>query len=143
VAAHVWPDIVQEYLTTHRSFLVSREYNIADDWAMYPDLLALDFRARRVWFVEVTSGSSTAKIQTKARQFETEIIPRLKKRLVEFGIIPTADSDWSFGLWAFVRRDCVKGLQERVGALCEVTALEDIAFSWSYWDKRRADEVVA
>ncbi len=148
MAAHLWPDLVQEYLTTHRSFLVSREYPVADNWEMYPDLLAVDFRAHRVWFVEITSGDKTKKIETKAQQFETDIVPRLKRRLVEFGIIPAADSDWRFGFWAFVRKAHVDGLRNgmRKGIaknvkLWKVDALEEIAFSWSYWDKRRAEEV--
>jgi hypothetical protein len=138
---------VQEYLTTHRAFLVSREYPVADNWEMYPDLLAVDFRAHQVWFVEITSGHETKKIEAKTRQFETDIVPRLKRRLVEFGIIPAANSDWRFGFWAFVRKARVDGLRKWIAKnaknvkLCEVTALEEIAFSWAYWDKRRAEEV--
>ena len=148
MAARVWPDLVQEYLTTHRAFLVSREYPVADNWEMYPDLLAVDFRAHQVWFVEITSGHETKKLELKARQFETDIVPRLKRRLVEFGIIPAANSDWRFGFWAFVRKARVEGLRKGMHKgnaknvkLCEITALEDIAFSWSYWNKRRAEEV--
>ena len=147
MAAHVWPDIVQEYLTTHRAFLVSREYPVADNWEMYPDLLAVDFRAHQVWFVEITSGDKTKKIETKAQQFETDVVPRLKRRLVEFGIIPAANSDWRFGFWSFVRRARVDGLCKWIAKnaknvkLWKVDALEDIAFSWAHWDKRRAEEL--
>lgn len=114
---------------------------------MYPDLLAVDFRAHRVWFVEITSGHETKKIEAKARQFETDIVPRLKRRLVEFGIIPAANSEWRFGFWAFVRKARVEDLRKWIAKnaknvkLCDVTALEDVAFSWTYWNKRRAEEV--
>ncbi len=64
---------------------------------------------------------------------------------MEFGIIPAAgNSDWRFGFWAFVRKAHVDGLRKGIAKnvkLWKVDALEEIAFSWSYWDKRRAEEV--
>jgi len=48
------------------------------------------------------------------------------------------------GFWAFVRKAHVDGLRKGIAKnvkLWKVDALEEIAFSWSYWDKRRAEEV--
>jgi hypothetical protein len=148
MSEYIWEEIVQTYLTTNRAVLVTRQCEITDTqgWKMCPDLLALDFRAHRIWFVEVSTASKTSKIENKAKQFNTEIVPRLKEHLAKFAIIPDA-SHWTFGLWAFVRKGVADKLRSKVTPLVspsnvEIQDLETIAFSWTYWDKRRTEENV-
>lgn len=147
MSERMWEEIVEDYITTNRAVLVSRQYEIEDKdgWKICPDLLAVDFRARQIWFVEVTTASDTSKIASKAKQFETEIVPRLKSQLAEFAIASDA-SQWTFGLWAFVRKDVSDKLRAKITPLVSkvhVQDLEAIAFSWKYWDKRRSEELVA
>ena len=74
---------------------------------------------------------------------ESEIVPRLEKQLADFAIIPDA-SQWAFGLWVFVRKDIAEKLRNKIASHVEflkVEDLESIAFSWTYWDKRRAAEI--
>lgn len=139
---NIWEEIVQSYLTTNGAVLVSPQYEITDEhgWNTCPDFLAVDFRTRQVWFVEVTAGSNTNKIEGKASAFKAEIVPRLKSQLATFSIVPDA-SHWEFGLWAFVRKDVTDKLRDKITPhvdLVKVEGLESIAFPWIYWEKRRA-----
>jgi len=141
---NIWEELVQTYLTTNRAILVSPQYEIADEqgWKIYPDFLAIDFRASQIWLVEVTAGWSTSKIEGKANKFKAEIVPRLRSQLIEFKITTDA-SNWQFGLWAFVRKDVAKRLRDKITShvdFVKVQDLESMAFPWTYWDKRRSEE---
>jgi hypothetical protein len=144
---NIWEELVGTYLTTNRAVLLSPQYEITDErgGTTCPDFLAVDFQARKIWFVEVTAAWNTDKIRGKAKTFKDEIMPQLKKQLVDSKIIPDA-SQWAFGLLAFVRKEVADKLREKIAPhvpLCEVKELEEIAFKWTYWDKRRAGEIAA
>jgi len=149
MSEHIWEEIVQTYLTTDRAVLVTRQCEIEDKqgWKICPDLLAIDFRERDIWFVEVSTAWDTNKIHNKAKKFNSEIVKRLSSQLSEFAVVPDA-SRWHFGLWAFVRRDVADNLRDKIEPLVtpskvKVEELEAIAFSWKYWDKRRGEEGAA
>jgi len=147
MSEHIWEEIVQDYLTTNRSVLVSRQYEITDehDWNICPDLLAIDFATRQIWFVEVTAGSNADKIAGKSTTFQTEVVPRLRKQLAKFAIV-TDDSGWRYGLWAFVREKIAESLRAKIVPhveLAKVSALEDIACPWEYWEARRKQENIS
>lgn len=140
----IWEEIVQTYLTTNRSVLVSRQWEVkgADNWEICPDLLAVDFGAREVWFVEVTSAWDVNAIADKAKVFEVDVVPRMKSQLAELGILPDA-SHWKLGMWAFVRKERSEALMNTLGQhvkLYKVETLDRVAFPWEYWAPRRADE---
>jgi hypothetical protein len=142
MSEHIWEEIVQSYLTTNRAVLVSRQYPISDEWEMYSDLLAVDFQGHQVWVVEVTGGANLTKIIVKAKQFKTEIEPRLRQRLMTFGII-TAQQNWEFGFWGFVREEMKGKLLAAIQLyvpLAKVDSLQYVSCPWLYWDARRAEE---
>jgi hypothetical protein len=136
-----WEQVVENYLTLDRGVFVNPQYMIGDcKWDAHPDLVAINFRDSEIWMIEVTIGDARGLIE-KAVQFDREYIPRLQAQFLEHQIITdeSAWKTWRIGMWAFVKMsEKVKVEKRLLNSVRDgrVTALEDIAFPWVYWNAR-------
>src|SRR4051812_48427459 len=105
MAEHEWERVVERYLTCDRSVFVNTSYLIGErkKWEAYPDMIALDFRERTAWMVEVKSGHSRDLLQ-KAADFEQDYAPRIRQNLTDDHVFPDIGvwENWSLSMWAFV-----------------------------------------
>jgi hypothetical protein len=134
-------ETVMFYLTHLGGVFLVPQCSIRDDRGgelTCPDFVALDFRARQVQVVEVKTGPKQRlddlirNINDREARWFSPL--RAKFKLDEVA----ACADWSFAVRAFVRRDAVDHVLQRLTVVdgVIVESLEDIAFSWSWqWRK--------
>jgi hypothetical protein len=139
VAENVYEQVVETYLTMERDVFLHSQYPVGDkDWNAAVDYLAIFFRKKIAWMVEVTRsrGSFDSKISEFVRDYE----PRIREQLISDKIIPNeAIAGWQVGFWAFVPEwdvERIRNFFKQAGVqLYEVTPL-DHALSLSAWDYR-------
>lgn len=136
----VWEALVQEYLCLDRRLFVSPQYDVGEKvWHARLDFLALDFGARTVWMVEVST--STGNLYGKTSEFVEEYIPRIREQLVDSGFL--IDNGWSFKLWLFCSEAHHSKLlihKDKCGVEARVTSLVHVAatmLNGDAWKERR------
>jgi hypothetical protein len=144
VYEHQWEQAVEHYLTVDRGIFVSPKYLVGErgGWERWPDFLAVDFRNRCVWTVEVTVGNGDNAVE-RAVTYDADYVPRIKAQLVANSVVTLpAENDWrewSFGFWLFAPTHSCDRIRRRVAHLplkSQITALEEVAFEWQWWDER-------
>ena len=105
-------------------------------------MIALDFGECMAWMVEVTSGHVKILLK-KGAAFEQEYAPRLRRNLIDDQVFPDEAiwETWKLGMWAFVPSWAKASVEKKLLKSIShgrVTALEDVAFPWVYWDNRCA-----
>ncbi len=135
-ALEIYEHTVLAYLTKDPFVFVSPHYSICGDqgeWAC-PDLVALNFRERRVSVVEVSTAWNPRSLREKVRDCNKQWITRLRDQLRDLDVV--VDS-WQFDVQLFVRRAAVQAFEQRVagigaGVEIRVKALEDLGAPWEW-----------
>ena len=87
--------------------------------------------------VEVTTGSDSRPTIKKVNERKERWFDRITAKLKTDEIITSA---WPIRFLGFVRRDNLLRLQKTFLGVTDVgfIAIEDVSFSWDYWEKRKA-----
>lgn len=127
--------IVMAYLTKDPFVFVSPQYSIREgrgEWSC-PDLVALNFRERRVSVVEVSTAPNPKALREKVLDCDKQWITRLRDQLRDFKVI---DDSWQFDVQLFIRKEAVQSFDHvrGIGASVEIkiTALEDLGLPWEW-----------
>ncbi len=101
-SVELYEHIVLAYLTKDAFVFVSPQYSIRGDkgeWSC-PDLVALNFRDRRVAVVEVSTAWNPKSLREKVQNRDAQWITRLRDQLRALNVI---DAAWTFEVQLFVR----------------------------------------
>jgi len=125
---------VLEYLTKDTFVFVNPQYSIKDEkgkeWSC-PDLVALNFRDRLVFVIEVSTGWKTKRLQEKVQHCDKQWIDKLRAQLLKLKVI---DDSWNFEVQVFVRKHAIRAFTNiiQTGTKVRVVALETLGESWEW-----------
>jgi hypothetical protein len=131
--------VVQAFLVQGGEVFVSPGYNIAKngkEWSC-PDFVALDFGKREVVVVEVTTAydieSLIQKVENRREQWFVPLRAQLDADKIAEG--------WKMRFLGFVRKERLERAKRDFIGMPEVTftTIEESAFSWEYWDRRKGE----
>jgi hypothetical protein len=106
MSENIWEQALERYLAMDRGLFLNPQYLIGTpgEWEANPDFLAICFRDKTVWMVEVTARA--VGLNHKIEQF-AEYANRIWAQLIGHCVISEHCEDWQFGFWAFVpERNC-------------------------------------
>lgn len=133
---------VMHYLAAQGLFL-SPQFSIRDgggEWSC-PDFVALDFLAKEIQVVEVTSAWEVSALIGKIQRREEQWYKKLRQQLAADGV---QLNGWGCVVRAFVRHERCEYLRKKLGNPSDVRieAIEGIAFPWRWeWDQGRVRSV--
>lgn len=132
----LFESLVMNYLATEGLFL-SPQFSVSEEngeWSC-PDFVALNFRAREIQVIEVSTAYNIRalfeKIENREEKWFCKLIPQLLARG-----IPVAD--WTAVVRVFIRRDRHDFMRAKFGQCPDVRieVLEDMAFRWQWpWEQ--------
>ena len=101
-----WELAVQRYIARDRGVFFSSQYLVGErnGWKGEPDFLAIDFEARLIWFVEVTTyprKSLLGKLDIFAAEYKPLILDQLTRHKV-------IKDEFQFGIWIFAHEAAKK-----------------------------------
>jgi hypothetical protein len=114
MAENVYEQLVETYLAMDTGLFLNPQYSVCDSkWEACVDFLAICFREKTAWMVEVTRGYG--RLNSKIAEFGRDYEPRIRAQLISDKVIfkGVAD-DWKIGFWAFVPEDECKNIQTRL-----------------------------
>lgn len=136
-----WESNVATYLTLDGKVFIAPQFAIAYDkdrreGGSCPDFVALDLENKEIIVVEVTANANINTLLKNIRERETRWYQPILRKLEQTAI--TASFDKTPRFLGFVRKDVLKKAEEAFPSAHDITfvPLEDVAFSWFYWDKR-------
>jgi hypothetical protein len=139
MAGDIWEQATETCLAMDRGLFLNPEYLIGDpkSWESYADFLAIVFRDKTAWMVEVTKRATG--LRDKIAKFSAEYENRIREQLKRDQVISESPKDWKIGFWAFVPKQDCEAIRERLRnaniAVFQVTALEK-TLEPSAWDQR-------
>ena len=136
---------IATYLTADGQVFLAPQYQVAFDPELKeggscPDFVALDFRAREILIVEVTTATDWRRtLLENVRQRQTRWYSPVRRRMQELGIL---DNSWKgIRFLGFVREENLEKVRAAFASEHDVTfyAIEKATFLWQYWDQRLKD----
>ena len=131
----IYEELVLQYLTKDAHIFVNPQYSIRGDtgleWSC-PDYVALDFRNRSVWVVEVSSAQRPTTLHERVRRRDHQWIANLRAQLTANRVV---DDSWKhYVVDVFLRRDAVAPFQRefRHDPAVRIHVLEDLRPPWEW-----------
>ncbi|MBI4610977.1 MAG: hypothetical protein HY726_18450 [Candidatus Rokubacteria bacterium] len=131
----IYEELVLQYLTKDGHVFVSPQYSIRGDtgteWSC-PDYVALNFRARSVSVVEVSSARKPSTLQERVRTRDHQWLDRLRGQLTANGVV---DESWKeYFVDVFVRRDAEPTFRQEFGLdpTVRIHVLEELGPPWTW-----------
>jgi hypothetical protein len=132
--------LVELYLTRGGQVFLSPQYDIPyskeeRDGGSCPDFVALDFGAKEIVVVEVTSAANLKSLYEKVEQRQTRWFEPIRRRLEDE--VPVVNG-WPIRFLGFVRSKLVDEANTKFSSAGDALffALEEASFSYVYWTAR-------
>ncbi len=129
----IYEEMAMYFVTANKETFVSPQYDIGNGWSC-PDFVAMRPPKRTVYIVEVSAGGNLSGLAEKVLNYEGHWLNPLREHLMALNLV---DSDWSFKVLVFIRRDQLKWFKTTVDSSKGVViiCLEDVFKHW-LWDNK-------
>ena len=143
---HIYEDLVMWYVANGGQRFVCPHFWVHDPtrkkWDSEPDLVALDFKERAIYVIEVNSGSQVADLARRVAKNARQACAYLIQNLQEVGV---PCSDWPIKIRVFIRKseqDTFMRALKRYAVTDALPAelniqtidLERTLTNWTWWD---------
>ncbi len=134
---------IARFLTRGGKVFICPSFHIAfnkemNDGGTDPDIVALDFSAREIVVVEVTTGSVLTNLLECVRNRQSRWFAPLRRYLKE---METGLDQWPIRFLGFIRETNVERAAKQFVGASDVTffALEKATFDWAFTESRLAE----
>lgn len=137
----LYEEAVLSYITASHTRFVCPQFDIP--WGnasggSCPDFLALDFKKKTIYVIEVSSAATTVRLHERSKERETRWYEPIRQH---FKDIAPDFSDWRYRVTLFVRGEVVENMRSKIADWDDVAvrSLDDVVFGWRWnWQGKHA-----